>query len=107
MAKDQTFRKREDGSMELVSEETVDRPGTPDTDGLLLAAFAPASDGGLGEDRAIALVQARPDLQIALARENWKVARGAVDRALQQGVIDQGEYDTIQGLFTHFNIPTE
>lgn len=97
-------------ALELAASRPAPEPGDlpaigPDVGGFLQAIFAPVVDGGLGKERARELARAYPEFTIAMDRGDYATARAAADEALADAVITQGEFDTLQSLFTAFHIP--
>lgn len=81
------------------------QPPPPDVGGFLLALYASTAAGGLGEDRAIALAQARPDFTLAMQRERFDLARGIVERIRARNLITDAEHAAILAAFEAFHIP--
>lgn len=72
----------------------------PDGRGVKVAVF-----DGLGRAKARTFARDYPDLLDALNTSNWQMARQAVDDAHADGVLSDGERDTVLGLFDAHNIP--
>lgn len=102
--RDQVWRMREDGTMELIEEIEVEREesNNPDYQGFLLGALQE-----IGNARTNEVLRQYPLMSIAASRENAAVLRATFDQALADEFLSLQEYDTLQALMTQYHIPNE
>jgi hypothetical protein len=75
-------------------------PPPPDVGNFKLAIF-----GALGKDHGRALAREYVEFLDALNAGNFEIARAAMDDALADEALTQGEYDTLLALWEQFNLP--